>query len=224
MRISVIIPTLNESKRIRATLDHIFAQNPFEVIVADGGSTDGTLEMVRDRCKVVPGNRGRARQMNAGAASASGDVLLFVHADTLLPEHAFRNITRTIESGTPAGTFRLEFDTGHPLLAFSSFCTRIPALSLCFGDRVLFTTRELFFEVGMFPDQPVFEDIEMAKKLAAHANFQFLPLSVVTSSRRFVESGVWRQQWMNLRLWLRYMLGGSTDSIESEYVYPTTEK
>ncbi|RMH65943.1 MAG: glycosyltransferase [Bacteroidetes bacterium] len=221
MKISVVIPALNEATRIEATLASVAAQpGPLEIIVADGGSVDGTRRLATRRATVIRAPRGRARQMNAGARLASGEVLLFLHADTLLPESAFKHIRRALlQPSVEAGTFRLAFDAEHPLLRFYAFCTRFPLPALGFGDRGLFVRRQVFEAVGGFADIPMFEDLDLVRRLHRRGTFRFLPLAVTTAARRFEARGLLRQQMLNAYLWVRYHLGTPPDALVHLYPY-----
>ncbi|MBT8400410.1 MAG: TIGR04283 family arsenosugar biosynthesis glycosyltransferase [Rhodothermia bacterium] len=222
MDISVIIPTLNEAAFIEDTVTAVLDEQPTELIVSDGGSSDGTIEIARRFCNVVSSHRGRARQMNAGAEAAAGDVLLFLHADTLLPHGALTSIRDTFrQPRSVGGCFRLRFDAHSPLLRTYSAFTRLPIKSICFGDRAIFATRDAFEKVGRYPDIPIFEDLEMVKLLSRHGQFRMLPQAVTTSARRFVSGGPARQQMLNARLWIRYHLGQSPESLSSQYEYDT---
>ena len=209
MRISVIIPALVTSQ-----------PEPWSITVVDGGSTDETRERVAPFAQVLRAPRGRARQMNTGALEATGDVLLFLHADTLLPADAFTHIRATLRNPeVEAGTFRLRFDRSTPLLRFYSLCTRLPLPSICFGDRGLFVRRHVFKALGGFPDVPIFEDLEMVRLLQRRGGFRFLPAYVTTAARRFDEYGVLRQQLRNLYLWVNYQAGVDPHRLNHLYSY-----
>ncbi len=224
MRISVVIPTLNEADSIAATIASVKQQSGlYEVIVVDGGSTDSTVMQIPISENIVvveAAQRGRALQMNEGAAGATGEVFLFLHADTLLPPSAFETIRSSVAAGGVGGAFRLKFDHPTPLLGFSAWFTRFRFGGICFGDRALFATRDAFVGANGFPNVPIFEDLEFVSKLRARGSFDFLPLSVITSSRRYASKGDWRQQWLNTKLWLRYQMGTSPQALADKYWYP----
>ncbi len=221
MRISVIIPTLNESVELPRTLRTVYQQrDPYEVLVVDGGSTDTTRAIASAKARLLSASRGRARQMNAGAATASGDVFLFLHADTLLPRDAFDAIRVAVRTlSAEAGAFRLQFDRSSPLLDFYAWCTRWPLPHICFGDRGLFVTRAAFEAIGGFPEQPIFEDLAVVRRLYRRGNFRFLRQAVTTSARRFSAAGTLRQQLLNAFLWSRYMMGTPPDDLAPYYRY-----
>lgn len=218
--ISVIIPALNEERVIASTLAALKNQPPpFEILVADGHSDDSTREVAARYAHVLRAPRGRARQMNAGAAEAHGDILLFLHADTLLPENGLDLIRHAVDSGAEGGIFRLAFDQWTPLLRFYSFCTRFPLKRFSFGDRGLFVRRDVFEEIGGFRDIPLFEDLELARMLHERGGFTFLEESVITSARRFMRNGPLRQQLRNSYLWLHYVAGTDPEKLKKLYRY-----
>lgn len=221
MPLSVIIPALNEATQLPRTLQSVVTQDhACEIIVVDGGSTDGTRAVASDAARLLEAPRGRARQMNAGARAATGEAFLFLHADTRLPPDAFAQIRQTLQTpGTEAGAFRLAFDRSSPLLDFYAWCTRWPLPQLCFGDRGLFVTRAAFEAVGGFPDQPMFEDLDLVRALHRRGGFRFLNAAVTTSARRFSTMGTLRQQLLNAFLWTRYMAGADPQALARYYRY-----
>ncbi len=221
--VSIIIPTLNEASVIGTTVQHLRDQpSPFECIVVDGGSADGTREAARTAgASVLRAERGRGSQLNRGAKAATGDIFLFLHADTHLPPNGLTSIRRALsDPSTSAGIFRLQFDNPTPLLRFYAWCTRWPWIRLCFGDRGLFVTREAFEAVGGYPDWPLFEDLEVASRLHERGGFRFLDSAVTTSARRFRRNGPLRQQCRNLYLWLHYVAGTDPQRLAHLYRYP----
>lgn len=203
--LSVIIPTLNEAAYLEATLARV--PSGADVIVADGGSVDGTQTVAARRARVVTAPRGRASQMNAGADLATGDVLLFLHADTLLPDNAEAAIHDALtDSGVVGGCFRAAFDQDGFWLRLWSHPVWMKWHRLAFGDRAPFVRRSAFDRIGGFPEQPVFEDLELVRRLRQDGRFVFRDESVVTSARRFREHGSFRQQAHNLALWSAWNL------------------
>ena len=222
--ISIIIPTLNEEGIIGATLASLREQTPpFEVLVVDGDSTDHTRERASAAgAEVIQASRGRASQLNRGAAAANGDIYLFLHADTLLPPDGLTSIRKTLaQPAATSGTFRLQFDASTPLLRFYAWCTRWPWIRLCFGDRGLFVDQSAFEAVGGYPDWPLFEDLELAARLHEHGGFRFLDTAVTTSARRFRRNGFLTQQLRNLYLWLHYVSGTDPERVAHLYRYQT---
>lgn len=220
-RVSVIIPTLNEAACIADTLRRVQAlPGPTECIVADGHSTDETRTCASPHARICTSPRGRARQMNAGAAQATAPILLFLHADTKIPPSSWRRMHGALqEASVHAGTFRLAFDTPTPLLRFYAWCTRWPWWGTAFGDRGLFIRRRHFDAVGGFAPLPIFEDLDMAYRLCQRGHFRFLDAPVVTSARRFRAVGTVRQQMQNAALWLRYMTGTAPHDMAGAYRY-----
>ncbi len=221
MKISVIIPALNEATRIERTLASVAEQpEPWEVIVVDGGSTDETAARAAQTATVLTSPPGRAHQMNRGWQAAEGEVLLFLHADTLLAPDAFDLIrTVLVDASVEAGAFRLRFDVETPLLRFYSFCTRFHMPRICFGDRGLFVRRSVFEALGGFPEVSIFEDLEMVRLLHRRGGFRFLSQFVTTAARRFETVGPLRQQLLNTYLWTRYQLGTDPERIAHLYSY-----
>lgn len=221
MLISVIIPTLNEESCLAETLHSLKRKSGHvEIIVSDGDSRDHTYSIAAQHARVISAPRGRAVQMNAGADAASGDVLLFLHADTHLPPDGLTAIQEALSDPTvEAGAFRLRFDESSPLLNYYAACTRLPLPSLCFGDRALFIRRQTFDEVGGFPCVPIFEDLEMVRVLYDRGSFHFLRQAVTTSARRFRACGQLRQQLRNICLWCGHFIGVPPYRLATMYDY-----
>jgi rSAM/selenodomain-associated transferase 2 len=222
-RLSVIVPTLNEAERVEPLLSGLSAlrRQGHEVIVVDGGSTDGTAQQAKgeaDRVIIAP--RGRARQMNAGADRAQGGVVLFLHADTVLPADADRLILSGLdETGRGWGRFDVAIDGRHPLLpVIAWFMNRRSRLTgIATGDQGIFVRRELFRTLGGFPDQPLMEDIELSKRLLRTGPPLCLPQPVVTSGRRWETRGVWRTMVLMWRLRWLYWRGVPPERLAALY-------
>ncbi|MBI4936848.1 MAG: TIGR04283 family arsenosugar biosynthesis glycosyltransferase [Nitrosomonadales bacterium] len=227
MQLSVIIPVLNEAASLPGLLEHLapLRAGGAEVIVADGGSGDGSPQLAsRAGVRLVAAGRGRARQMNAGAAAASGDVLLFLHADTILPILAGQAIEAAIRGGGRAterawGRFDVRID-GRPFMlrviaALMNWRSRLTGIAT--GDQAMFVTRRAFEAAGGFPEQPLMEDIELSKRLRALSRPICLAERVTTSGRRWEANGVWRTIWLMWRLRWAYWRG--VDAAELARLY-----
>lgn len=221
MNISVIVPVLNEEKSIAATLQALARLQPYETIVVDGGSQDGTAEIAAEfGVKVIPSERGRARQMNRGAREASGDVLLFLHADTRLPSTAFSDIAGAM--GDPryvGGRFDVELDGKHWLLPLVgrliSYRSRLSKVAT--GDQAQFARRAVFQRMGGFADIPLMEDIAFCRTLKRLGEVACLRSRVVTSARRWEVDGVWRTIFRMWTLKLLYLTGVSPARLKQFY-------
>ena len=194
---SVVIPALCEEERLPACLDAVLAQLPgagVEILVVDGGSDDGTREVVARRPTVrwLDSARGRGRQMNVGARAARGSLLVFLPADTLLPDGALERLCAIDRAGTPvSGGFRQRFDNPRPFLRAISRLHNLRArcTGVCYGDQVPFVRRDLFFAVGGYSEKCDMEDVDLGARLRRRVRPSLLDLEVVTSARRFDHSG-----------------------------------
>lgn len=218
MRISVIVPALNEETALAQTLQSVLGENPFEVIVVDGGSKDRTVcRAALPGVTVIHSPKGRARQMNAGALQARGDVFLFLHADTRLPTGALNKLRSSLSCGAKAGRFRMRFDDDSLMLRCYSWYTRFPFFS--YGDQGFFVTRSLFESLNGFDARVPFEDIDFYRRAARRAHPVILPLYVLTSARRFRGMGPLRQKWINLLLVTLFFCGIDISILKSR-LYP----
>ena len=191
--ISIIIPTLNEARALPATLTRVFEQKgDYEVIIADGGSDDETLKCLDDykNIKLVTAKQGRASQMNAGAAKASGDWLLFLHADALLPDNALAVIS---QQKAKAGGFRHRFSGKAWGLRLVSWLHnfRCSRTGVFYGDQAMFIRRSLFASMNGFPDVQNLEDLLFSEKLLTVTTPVFLKQEVISDSRKFEQQGIW---------------------------------
>ena len=221
MRLSVIIPALNEEKSIAATLKSVMAVEPHEIIVVDGGSTDRTCAICRDfGIEAFSSPRGRAKQMNLGASQATGEVLLFVHADTRLPSSASHDILRALtDPQIVGGRFDVSLDGEHRMLkiigAMISWRSRLSKIAT--GDQAIFVRRQVFVELGGYPDLPLMEDVGLSRELKRRGTVACLRSRVVTSARRWEAEGIWRTMFKMWALKSLYLLGFSTFHLKRYY-------
>jgi rSAM/selenodomain-associated transferase 2 len=187
--LSIIIPTLNEARSIGETLDAVLeVAGGAEVIVVDGGSRDGTVEAVRARgVKLLTSERGRGLQMHTGACAARGEMLWFLHADTLpSPGCAARMAEALADPRVVAGNFHVHFDGGARAAHFLTWLyPRLRRLGLCYGDSGIFVRREAYERLGGFRAFPIFEDLDLVRRLRKAGRMAPLSAAVTTSSRRF---------------------------------------
>ena len=219
-RLSIIVPTLNEARTIEQCLAPIVSLPNVEVLVADGGSTDATTGIAsRMGAHIVPARPGRGRQMNAAAALASGEVLLFLHADTALPDRFLEQVWSTLQRGAVAGAFRLRVDDAHPGLRWIEWGANARSgwFQMPFGDQAQFVTSELFFRVGGFPNWPLMEDYELCRRLRTHGRILLAPAAVSTSSRRWRNLGLWRTTLLNQVCIAAFRLGVSPERLADWY-------
>ena len=222
-RLSIIMPVLNEAATVENSLRQIaplHAQG-VEVIVVDGGSTDETVLLARPLAdRLLQSGRGRARQMNAGAAVASGQVMLFLHADTLLPEGAISALIRGLEQTQRAwGRFDVRIDGHSPLFGIigSLMNWRSRLTGIATGDQAIFVKRGDFEAIGGFPDQDLMEDIELSRRLKRRSPPLCLREQVVTSGRRWEKHGIWRTILLMWRLRFLYWLGTPARQLAEKY-------
>jgi rSAM/selenodomain-associated transferase 2 len=195
VRLSVIVPALDEERQIASTLTAARQAGAAEVIVVDGGSRDRTRECARPLADRVAGApRGRARQLNAGAALATGDVLLFLHADTRLPPDAGRAVAAALaDPRVVGGRFDVHLDPPSPLLRVVATLMNLRSrlTRIATGDQAIFVRRDVFARLGGFPDLPLMEDVAFSRALKRAGRVACLRIRVATSSRRWRHDGVW---------------------------------
>jgi rSAM/selenodomain-associated transferase 2 len=224
MRFSIIIPVLNEEAVLEAQLTHLTRQCAncdCELLIVDGGSTDRTATIAERFGRVLPSSRGRAMQMNRGAAEASGDVLLFLHADTQLPDDAFSAIEQAFADPRVAGgAFRLCFNCSGWLYAFVAFTANMRSRlrTIFTGDQAYFIRDESFKTVGGYPDQPLMEDLEIIIRLRKIGKVVLLPQYVTTSARRHEKIGLIRSVLFMWYLRTLYQFGVSPAQLQRMYL------
>jgi len=220
VKITVIIPTLNEAENILQTIESVRQQDrEAEIIVVDGGSVDGTRDIARSHAIVIDTPRGRAVQMNAGARIATGDVLLFLHGDSRMAPGALAQLQRTLDNPRIAGgTFTANFDTDDFWLRCYAFCSTIDWLIFRYGDQGIFVRRVIFEQMQGYAEIPLMEDIDLLRRLPRYGRrvlIQHYP--VTTSARRFVEHGIVRQEALNVALVAAWFLGVKPQTLAKWY-------
>lgn len=207
MRISIVVPVLNEERTIGSTIEALSQLKPDEIIVVDGGSTDQTRKMVARRGAMLTSSPpGRARQMNHGASLARGDVFLFLHADTRLPPSAMADTRSALEDPQCAGgRFDIRLDRAEwiyrmigTLISLRSRLTKVAT-----GDQAIFVRRKVFEEIGGFPEISLMEDIAFSRMLKKRGRVACLQSQVITSARRWEREGVWLTI---LKMWVLRLL------------------
>jgi len=222
-RLSIIVPALNESPHIAATLQALapLRSANCEIIVVDGGSTDNTAELARPYADlVVESKKGRARQMNAGAAHAQTPVLLFLHADTMLPPKADALVLSQIEQGAVWGRFNVHLAGQHPMLPVIATLMnwRSWLTGIATGDQALFVRRDLFTQMKGFPDQPLMEDIALSTRLRKISRPACIRARLTTSGRRWDTHGAWRTIFLMWRLRWLYWRGTPAHELAKYYL------
>ncbi len=224
-RLSIIVPVLNEAAGIEPLLASFAAlrERGAEVVVVDGGSQDASVAFAHHGAdQVLSAPRGRGAQMNAGAAAARGDVLLFLHADTRLPSDADRLVCEGLErSGRAWGRFDITVEGRSAMLPFVALFMNVRSrlTGIVTGDHAVFVTRAAFVRAGGFPDIPLMEDIEMSRRLKRVSPPLCLNKKVVTSGRRWDERGAWRTILFMWRLRLAHFLGTAPEVLARRYGY-----
>ncbi len=226
--ISIIIPTFNEAANIENAIASTQPSTNVELIVVDGGSQDDTVNIAKSLgVKVISSPPGRAVQMNAGAMAATGDILLFLHADTLLPA-GFDNMVRSAlqQPKTVAGAFTLQIDADYWALRWveKGVNWRSHFYQMPYGDQAIFLTTEIFQKIGKFPDLPIMEDFELIRRLKRTGKIAIIPVPVITSARRWLKKGVFYTTLLNQIIITAYFLGISPERIRSWYRQEKLEK
>ena len=218
--VAVIIPTLNEEAVVAGAIRSALAAGAAEVIVSDGGSTDGTSEVARREGAAVHAcDNLRGRQMNCAATRTDAEILVFLHADTRLPADAMGPIREAIDSGFIFGGFRIEFIEGGARLRVAAAMINLrAALTRCpWGDQAQFIERERFLSEGGFREYPIMEDYEMAARMKMRGPTIVLPPKVASSGRRFLDKGVFRTAIINWRIIFAYHAGADPVALARMY-------
>ena len=222
MTISIIIPTLNEAENIEKLVLHLQkfgGDNLLEIIVADGGSTDATCSIARQLgAKIVGSVRGRAQQMNAGAAAAAGEVLYFVHADTLPPDDFLLFLNKALAENYALGCFRFRFDSPRWILKINAYFTRFDKIWCRGGDQTLFVRQSVFETLGGYrSDFLIMEEYEFIERARQQYAFKIMPADVMVSARKYETNSWLRVQIANLTVFRMYRMGVSQARLVGTY-------
>jgi len=229
-KISIIIPTLNEAENISRLLKHLAvsktADNAIEIIIVDGGSEDNTPAIIQkyiqqnstDYITLITAPKGRAKQMNTGAAIAKGAILYFLHADSFPPKGYDQDIMNEVSKGNLAGCFRMRFDSNHWWLRLASWLTQFSWRACRGGDQSQFITKELFEKLGKYDERfIIYEDNDLINKLYARDEFVVINKKITTSSRRYKNNGIWKLQYHFWAIYVKKWLGASAEELHEYY-------
>ncbi len=223
VRLSIIVPVFNEAAHLPEILSQllVYQQRACEILLVDGGSQDDTVAIARSAgFKVLMSERGRAAQMNQGAQAANGEILLFLHADTQLPDQADQIIFKAIEDDLRHwGRFNVRIAGPSKMLKVIAMMMNIRSAwsGIATGDQAIFVRRQVFQGIGGFPQQALMEDIEFSKRIKAKSRPICLYQKVITSGRRWENNGVWRTIFLMWGLRSAYFLGADPEKLAKLY-------
>ena len=220
MKITIVLPVYNESKTIDAMLSQLEGlPGDWEILFADGGSSDDTREKIGNRYRILKSPKGRANQMNCGAANASSDMLWFVHCDSKIPADAHAQISQAVAEGKQWGCFHIGFDYHGPFMGCNTyFSNRRAKKGIAFGDQGIWVKKELFCSMGGFPDLPIMEDYEFSLRMkAANIPICQLPGRIITSGRRYEKRFPLLTMWQMYHLRCLYCKGMDIQEIARRY-------
>lgn len=220
VKLSIIVPLLNEADTIDSLLlQFLDLHGNFEVIFADGGSSDSTLEKIPLNFTVVSCPKSRAKQMNIGSQHCQGDVLLFLHCDSILPKDFINQIETAISCGYEFGCFKVKFCSDKLFMRCCEFFSdmRVIFRKIAFGDQGIFMTKRLFDELGGFPDLPIMEDYKLSIMLKGKYPLFRAKSAIITSARRFEADGVLSTMWKMQKLQYMFRHGADINKIAKLY-------
>ncbi|KJJ37901.1 TIGR04283 family arsenosugar biosynthesis glycosyltransferase [Aequorivita vladivostokensis] len=229
--LSIIIPVLNEAETITELLNflskNLSGENDIELILVDGGSSDGTQDIILafkpnrflKPVRFIEFDKGRARQMNKGAQAASGEILYFLHVDSFPPKNFDRYILSEVKKGNPAGCFRMKFDSDHWWLKLAGWLTQFRWRACRGGDQSQFITKELFEEIGGFDETyTIYEDNILINELYKRKKFVVIQKCITTSARLYRQKGVWNLQYHFWAIYVKRWFGADADELYQYYL------
>lgn len=222
MAVSIIIPTLNEEENIENLLNNLKSlKGDFEVIFSDGGSLDKTIEIIKNfgDYKIIKSERGRTKQLNNGAKESNKDILLFLHADSIVEEDVLIKVENFIKNGNKAGCLKIKFDSKKILMNIFAILSnlRVKYRNIAFGDQGIFIEKKLFEDIGMFDDIPIMEDYKLSIKLKNVFPIKYIDSYIISSSRRFEKNGILKTALLMQKLQYMFRRGVSIDKIANIY-------
>lgn len=223
-KISIIIPVLNEAETISDQIRHLLnstsEDNISEIIVVDGGSTDNSIKRISQFSEVtiLSSEKGRAKQMNLGAKQATGDILYFLHADSIPPINFDQLIIDEINKGNLAGCFKMKFDSEHWWLKLAGWLTQFRWRACRGGDQSQFITKRLFQELEGYNEVfMIYEDNDLINKLYKRREFVVIQEWLITSSRKYEANGIWKLQYHFWMIYLKKWLGATPEDLFNYY-------
>lgn len=223
MKISIIIPTLNEAENIGQLISHLLEnanEDLSELLVVDGGSNDGTCRIAKEAGAevIICSNKGRSCQMNEGAKNSTGEILYFIHADTIPPASFMMDLQAAVKEGFPMGCYRFKFNSNKKILRFNEYMTRFDKLYCRGGDQTLFVTREVFDALdGYRQDYKIMEEYDFMVRAREKYSFKIIPKEVIVSARKYEKRSWFRVMLANSIAFQMFKFGASQDALAKTY-------